>query len=109
MTDALGLGQMMHEYTRRSNESFTDYWIRLFEHKDEYGLTCDEIATLLNADQGVKFTECKWRKDFAMFNRGREYERKNLSPYVSERILCLSDFHVPFQLPLDTFSEYAGR
>ena len=28
---------------------------------------------------------------------------------VRTRILCLSDFHVPFQLPISTFERYAGR
>ena len=27
---------------------------------------------------------------------------------VNDRVLCLSDFHVPFQLPIITFSAYAG-
>ena len=27
---------------------------------------------------------------------------------VNDRILCLSDFHVPFQLPVETFSSYVG-
>lgn len=94
---------------RRSGESFTEYWIRLFEHKDEYGLTCTEIAELLNADQGTDYGECKWRKDYAMFSRGREYERKHMGVEAAHRILCLSDFHVPFQLPVETFADYAGR
>ena len=94
---------------RQPGESFIDYWIRLFEHKDEYALTCDMIASLLNTDQGVDYSESKWRKDFAMFTRGREYERKQFTAQPNERILCLSDFHVPFQLPIETFRDYAGR
>lgn len=93
---------------RQTGETFIDYWIRLFEHKDEYGLTCDVIASLLNADQETNYTESKWRKDYTMFTRGREYERKVSGSQASERILCLSDFHVPFQLPVETFASYAG-
>ena len=94
--------------TRHPGEDFTAYWIRLFEHKDEYGLTCSDIAMLLNAEQGTDFGESKWRKDYTMFNRGREYERKIAGVQAANKILCLSDFHVPFQLPLSTFAEYTG-
>lgn len=94
---------------RQTGEPFIDYWIRLFEHKDEYELTCDAIASLLNADQGTDYTESKWRKDFAMFTRGREYERKASGAMAAHNILCLSDFHVPFQLPVETFSSYVGK
>lgn len=93
---------------RQTGEPFIDYWIRLFEHKDEYSLTCETIASLLNADQGTDYTESKWRKDFAMFTRGREYERKAAGTVAANRILCLSDFHVPFQLPIETFASYAN-
>ena len=96
-------------YLRQSGEPFVDYWIRLFEHKDDYGLTCESIAALLNAEQGSDYTESKWRKDYAMFTRGREYERKQTSCMPHDRILCLSDFHVPFQLPVSTFADYVGK
>lgn len=101
--------QYPQETFRQTGESFTDYWIRLCEHKDEYNLTYDRIAELLNADQGTSYTECKWRKDYAMFSRGREYERKHMGSIADNRILCLSDFHVPFALPVDTFVDYAGK
>lgn len=97
------------EVLRQIGEPFTDYWIRLCEHKDRYQLTYDMIAELLNADQGTSYTECKWRKDYAMFSRGREYERKHAGMIADNRILCLSDFHVPFQLPVSTFIEYTGK
>lgn len=96
-------------YQRLQGEDFIHYWIRLFENKESYGLSCDQIAELLNRDQGVDYGESKWRKDFAMFTKGREYERKLLSGSITNRILCLSDFHVPFNLPVDTFSSYAGK
>lgn len=94
---------------RQPDEDFTSYWIRLFEHKDDYKLSCTEIAALLNADQGVDYCESKWRKDYAMFTKGREYERKQSSSHIANRILAISDLHVPFQLPVDTFASYAGK
>lgn len=101
--------QYPQETFRQTGEPFTDYWIRLCERKDAYGLTYDKIAELLNADQGTNYTECKWRKDYAMFSRGREYERRHMESAADNRILCLSDFHVPFSLPVDTFVDYAGK
>lgn len=96
-------------YNRNQGEPFTDYFVRLFEHKDEYGLCCDEIAVLLNDEQGTDYGESKWRKDYAMFSKGRAYERSLRDGSIANRILCLSDFHVPFQLPVETFADYAGR
>lgn len=96
-------------YDRNPGEDFIHYWIRLFENKEAYGLSCEAIAALLNQDQGVDYGESKWRKDFAMFTKGREYERKLMVGSVANRILCLSDFHVPFNLPIDTFHSYIGK
>lgn len=33
----------------------------------------------------------------------------NIDNGVKTRILCLSDFHVPFHLPISTFEKYAGK
>ena len=94
---------------RKSGESLTDYWIRLFEHKDEYNLSCVQIADLLNEAYGVTYTESRWRKNYRLFEAGRQYERQRLEGGVATRILCLSDLHVPFQLPVSTFRQYAGQ
>ena len=99
----------MEKFDRLPGEDFTNYWVRLFENKSEYGLTCEGIATLLNAELGVDYGESKWRKDFALFSRGRAYERRLIEKGVVTRILCLSDLHVPFQLPIETFAKYAGK
>lgn len=98
----------MAEYHRRPGEDITDYWVRLFEQKNRYGLTCEEIAALLNAENGTNYGESKWRKTYNYFQLGREYERRKNESGVATRILCLSDFHVPFQLPMDTFQQYFG-
>lgn len=93
---------------RRENEQFDDYFVRLFENKNEYGLSCQDIANILNAEVGVEYGESKWRKEYAAFHRGMMYAKAKAMQGVKNRILCISDTHVPYQLPIGTFSEYAG-
>lgn len=90
-------------------ETYDDYFVRLFEHKKEYGLTCVDIAELLNEVTGNNYTESAYRKEYAAFNRGRIYALNRDDTKVNTRILSLSDLHCPFELPVETFSDYAGR
>ena len=90
-------------------ESWNDYFVRLCENRVEYGLTYPKIAALLNAENGKNYGESAYRKKFKDFNRGRIYEREHSTEYVAQRILALSDFHVPFHLPVSTFAGYAGN
>lgn len=101
---------MPADVKRLPDESFDDFFVRLFETKHETGLNCEQIAELLNAESpdGVQYGECNWRKKFKDFQRGRMYERNKLECGVATRILCLSDLHVPFQKPIETFREYAN-
>lgn len=95
---------------KASYETFDDFFVRLFEHKDEYGLTCQEIADILNRQCGEDYGESKWRKEYAAFSRGMRYatERRG-SEGVCTKILSISDTHVPYQLPIETFEEYVGK
>lgn len=93
---------------RRTGEPFDDYFVRLFEDKDRYGLTCQDIADLLNAEVGVDFGESKWRKEYAAFARGMRYAREKTMRGIKNRILCISDTHVPYELPVETFAAYVG-
>ena len=97
-------------FNRMSDESYKDYFVRLFENKSEYGLTCSDIAVLLNSENNNNFGESTYRKYFAAFQDGRMYERMRLTADtgVATRILALSDFHFPFNLPLSTFDDYVG-
>lgn len=98
----------MYQYNKLATESYDDYFVRLFENKDEYKLTCSDIAKLLNQVNGQNKGECAYRKQFKNFQRGRMYERrKNASAYC--RILSISDLHIPFQKPISTFEKYAGK
>lgn len=109
MTERDNITQQHVPSERVAGEDFIHYWIRLFENKDAYGLSCEQIADLLNRDQGVSYGESKWRKDYSMFTKGREYERRLMNGSICNRILCLSDFHVPFHLPISTFEPYVGK
>lgn len=104
---------MMYENTedrsaRRGSETFDDYFVRLFSNKSDYGLSCQDIADLLNEEAGTDFGESKWRKEYAAFYRGMQYAREKSLQGVKSRILCISDTHVPFQLPVESFSDYVG-
>lgn len=93
---------------RKHDEDYTDYFVRLFENKKTYGLTSEDIASLLNFENGNNFGESSYRKEYASFNRGRIYERTRGESGIYNRILSISDLHVPFQLPIETFKDYIG-
>lgn len=95
-------------YARKEDEQFDDYFVRLFENKVSYGLSCQDIADILNAEVGVIYGESKWRKEYAAFRRGMQYAKAKTMRGIKNRILCISDTHVPYQLPISTFAEYAG-
>lgn len=97
-----------HRPTKLPGEDYFDYFVRLAEKKREYGLNWNDIANLLNQENGKDFGECTYRKYFTAFQSGREYERKKNVSGVYDRILCLSDFHYPFCLPVAVFEEYQG-
>jgi len=95
-------------FKRSANEDFDDYFVRLFKNKTVYDLNCEDIAQLLNDERGVDFGESAWRKEYAAFNRGMNYAYKLKTNNIKERILSISDLHVPFQKPVETFSKYIG-
>ena len=94
---------------RWAGETWEEYFIRLFENKSSYKLTHNQIAELLNSENGKGYDESAYRKEYAAFNRGRIYERAQGSEYVAQRVLALSDFHVPYQVPVKVFEAYAGN
>ncbi len=94
---------------KHDGEQFEDYFVRLFENKDEYGITCVAIADLLNQVSEVRKGESAWRKEYVSFNRGRIYERKQKEGGVVTRILSCSDFHYPFAVDKSIFDQYVGK
>lgn len=95
------------QFNRFQDESFEDYFIRLYENKGKYSLTCKQIASLLNTESGKNFDESAYRKRYADFYRGRVYEREHSSEYVAQTVLALSDLHIPYNMPVETFAQYA--
>lgn len=93
----------------RQNESIHDWALRLYANAKEYGIDCEEIGQLLNAKTGTDKTESAWRKYYKAFREGIDYERNSKLRAVKERILVLSDFHYPFNKPIETFSAYKDR
>lgn len=94
---------------RWNGESWEQYFIRLCENKTQYNITYSEIAKLLNAENGKNYGESAYRKRFTCFDMGRKYEREHASEYVAQRILAISDLHIPFELPVESFSAYKGN
>ena len=82
---------MTSPHTRRTDEQFDDYFVRLFENKSEYGLSCQEIADILNHEVGAIYGESKWRKEYAAFRRGMQYAIQKSMRGVKNRILCISE------------------
>ena len=99
----------MAEFNRLPDETYQDYFVRLFENKALYKLDCNKIAELLNHENGQNYGESCYRKEWQSFNRGRLYERELIERGVKTRILCISDLHFPFAKPIETFCNYVGR
>ena len=91
---------------RKSGESYFDYFIRLAENKDSYHLRWEDIAKLLNRQNGNDYGESAYRKFYSAFQAGRDYESGKSTIRVADRILCISDLHFPFCLPVSTFEQY---
>lgn len=60
---------------RMPGEDFASYFLRLFDNRLTYGLTCTQVADLLNAESGAEYSESKWRKDYKLYVRARNYFR----------------------------------
>lgn len=58
---------------RNDNETIKDYKIRLFDNKEKYGLTSQQIADLINKETGENYNESTYRKWHKAFCDGREY------------------------------------
>lgn len=68
---------MTQELQRGTSEELADYHIRLFENRDKYVLSFDEIAELLNKEFGTTYSESKWRKDYAQYLKWKDYILQN--------------------------------
>ena len=61
---------------RNENETIKDYKIRLCENKDIMSFSWQNIADIINKETGDSFSESSYRKWWASFQDGREYQKK---------------------------------
>lgn len=94
---------------RNESETIHDFALRLYANKKEYGINSDDIAKLLNAETGMNKGESAWRKKYKSFAAGMQYANEIRDRNISDRILCISDCHVPFQLPISLLEKYRNR
>lgn len=83
----------MIDTKRQPNESLDDYMIRLYEHREECGMTSQEVARLLNAERGSYQDESTYRKDYSSYKRWREYFASKQVP-VSDEMRQLAEERV---------------
>lgn len=100
---------------RHDYESHDDFMMRVGKMVMDGNLTWQMAADIFNKDTGKDYGECAYRKHFKSFYQGVQYQ-KNLSGVVANDngatktcILSISDLHIPFQKPVETFKEYAGK
>ena len=77
------------ECNRYVNESFQDYFIRICENKNIFGISWNDIATLMNMQNGESFGESAYRKKWKSFNEGREYERSHSNNDLTDQMRLL--------------------
>jgi predicted phosphodiesterase len=90
---------------RKDNESDFEYKLRLCKAKlnREIDTEWQEIVDLLGLD-------CHYDHLRKTAYGLMEYDNYLRNPVgIANRILSISDLHVPFQLPIETFEEYRGR
>ena len=63
----------MSEYLKRTEESITAYWIRLYKNRKNYGLTFAEVGQLMNEVSGTEWNEAKWRREMEGYLKVSEY------------------------------------
>lgn len=64
---------MTNEYLKRTEESITSYWIRLYRNRQAYGLTFKECGDLMNEVTGSNWNEAKWRREMEGYLKVSEY------------------------------------
>lgn len=99
--------------TRRDYESHDDFMVRVGQMVMDGKLTWAMAADIFNKDTGKDFGECAYRKHFKSFWQGVQYQKEVAAQHdggnAKTCILSISDLHIPFQKPVETFKEYAGK
>jgi len=94
----------LSELTRKENETNFEWKLRLCKAKINKDIDQDwqEIVDVLGLD--IHFDHLR-KTAYGLI----EYDNYLKNNGVATRILSISDTHVPFQLPLDTFKDYIGQ
>ena len=95
-------------YQKLDFESFEDYMVRLYMAYENKEISNKEIATLLNKASGWSKDEDTYKRFYNGFAAGRKYEHNLLYGDVKDRVLVISDLHVPFNLSVNRYSKYSG-
>ena len=98
----------MMNVKRLEKESSFEYMLRLVlaKRNKDTNLGWDEMAELLDGEYGSG--EYLRKLAYGIYEYDN-YLNGNENKHVASRILCLSDLHIPFNLPLETFEKYKGK
>lgn len=78
--------RLENNYNKLPDESFDDYFLRLWQNKNQYDLTSQQIADLLNTVNGESFTESVYRKRYKVFSQALNYYQKHMdNSYLVEQ------------------------
>lgn len=102
---------MIKELERLPNEDSVEYIKRLVYGKLRDGtlkeIKYEDLSELIFGE-GNCYNESEVRK--RMYGMKHLFEMMDTNTYnIATRILSISDTHVPFQLPIETFKDYVGR
>jgi hypothetical protein len=94
----------MEQYLRRENETEFEWKLRLCKTKliDRADIEWQEICDLLKTDVHPDHLR---KTAYGLL----EYDAYLKNNGVATRILSISDAHVPFNLPVETFKDYVGQ
>ena len=88
----------MNEYIKKSEESITSYWIRLYKNRQAYGLTFAECGALMNEVSGTDWNEAKWRREMEGFLKVSEYlQKENPTGITSNELQEIQDEKLELQ------------
>lgn len=85
------------------NETFEQYRMRITDNKEALGLSWNDIKTLCYENFGIRVSD-NWRKFYSQHSKNKSQQYEGV-----ERILAISDIHVPFNLSINAFEKYIGK
>ena len=93
---------------RLEKETNFEYMLRLVlaKRSKDTNLGWDEIAELLGGEYGS--AEYLRKLAYGIYEYD-DYLNGNENKHVASRILCISDLHIPFHLPLEHYERYRGK